>query len=68
MGDKVILYEHGCPNCLRLKKKLDDKNIQYEDVTDKQVMLSLGFEEAPKLSVNGVIMGFKDAVKWIGEQ
>lgn len=68
MGERVILYEHGCPNCMRLKKKLDEKNIQYEDVTDKQVMLSLGFEEAPKLSVNGVVMGFKEAIKWIGEQ
>lgn len=68
MGDKVILYEHGCPNCLRLKKKLDEKNIQYEDVTDKKVMIELGFEEAPKLSVNGVVMNFKEAVKWIGEQ
>ena len=68
MGERVILYEHGCPNCLRLKKKLDEKNIQYEDVTDKQVMLSLGFEEAPKLSVNGVVMSFKEAIKWIGEQ
>ena len=53
---------------MRLKKKLDEKNIQYEDVTDKQVMLSLGFEEAPKLSVNGVVMNFKEAIKWIGEQ
>jgi glutaredoxin len=68
MGDEVILYEHGCPNCLRLKKKLDEKNIKYKDVTDKQLMLSLGFEEAPKLSVNGVVMGFKEAIKWIGEQ
>ena len=68
MGEQVILYEHGCPNCLRLKKKLDEKKIQYEDVTDKQLMLSLGFEEAPKLSVNGVIMNFKEAIKWIGEQ
>ena len=68
MGNEVILYEHGCPNCLRLKKKLDEKNIQYKDVTDKQLMLSLGFEEAPKLSVNGVVMGFKEAIKWIGEQ
>ena len=68
MGERVILYEHGCPNCLRLKKKLDEKNIQYEDVTDKKVMIELGFEEAPKLSVNGVVMNFKEAVKWIGEQ
>lgn len=68
MGERVILYEHGCPNCMRLKKKLDEKNIKYEDVTDKQVMLSLGFEEAPKLSVDGVVMSFKEAIKWIGEQ
>ena len=68
MGERIILYEHGCPNCMRLKKKLDEKNIKYEDVTDKQLMLSLGFEEAPKLSVDGVVMGFKEAIKWIGEQ
>ena len=70
MGDKqsVILYEHGCPRCKVLKSKLDQKGIKYEDISDVEVMKSKGFQEAPKLDVNGVVMDFKEAVKWIGEQ
>lgn len=67
-GRNVILYEHGCPRCKVLKTKLNQKNIQYEDITDVEVMKSKGFEDAPKLEVNGVVMNFLDAVKWIGEQ
>jgi glutaredoxin len=68
MGEKVILYEHGCPRCKVLKTKLDQKGIIYENVTDIELMKAKGFEEAPKLEVNGVIMNFKEAVEWIGEQ
>ena len=65
--EKVILYEHGCPRCKMLKAKLDKSGIRYENVTDVAVMKSKGFTEAPKLEIDGVVMGFKDAVKWIGE-
>lgn len=65
---KVILYEHGCPRCKVLKSKLDQSGIEYENVNDIEVMKAKGFNEAPKLEVDGVVMGFKEAVKWIGEQ
>ena len=65
---KVILYEHGCPKCKILKMKLDQKGVQYENVTDIEVMKAKGFAEAPKLEVDGVVMGFKDAVDWLKEQ
>lgn len=68
MGEKVILYEHGCPRCKVLKSKLDEKGIEYEDISDVEIMKAKGFQEAPKLEFNGVIMDFKEAVKWIGEQ
>lgn len=70
MGNEqsIILYEHGCPRCKVLKSKLDQKGIKYEDISDVEVMKSKGFQEAPKLDVNGVVMDFKEAVKWIGEQ
>ena len=67
MGE-IILYEHGCPRCKVLKAKLDQKGIQYQNVTDVEIMKSKGFTEAPKLEVDGVIMDFKTAVEWIGEQ
>ena len=65
---KVILYEHGCPRCKVVKSKLDQKGINYETVNDINVMQAKGFVDAPKLDVDGVIMDFKEAVKWIGEQ
>lgn len=65
---KVILYEHGCPNCKVLKMKLDKKGIPYEDVNDVDVMKEKGFTEAPKLEVNGVVMSFKEAINWLKEQ
>ena len=68
MGENVILYEHGCPRCQVLKSKLDQKGIQYENISDVEVMKAKGFTEAPKLEVEGKIMDFKEAVEWIGEQ
>ena len=68
MGESIILYEHGCPRCKVLKMKLDQKGIAYETVNDIEVMKAKGFNEAPKLEVGGVVMGFKDAIDWIKEQ
>lgn len=65
---KAILYQHGCPRCKVLKMKLDEKGIQYEEVTDIEVMKEKGFQEAPKLEVDGVVMNFKEASEWIKEQ
>ena len=68
MGEKVVLYEHGCPKCKMLKMKLDKSGIQYETVNDVEVMKAKGFNEAPKLEVNGEAMGFKEAVEWLRGQ
>lgn len=65
---KITLYEHGCPKCKILKLKLDKSGIEYETVNDIKVMEAMGFKEAPKLEVDGVVMGFKEAVDWIKEQ
>ena len=65
---KVILYEHGCPRCKVLKTKLDNSSIQYTTVNDVKVMEAKGFTEAPKLEVDGVVMGFKEAVDWLKGQ
>lgn len=68
MGENVILYEHGCPRCKVLKMKLDQKGIQYTTVNDVEEMKAKGFQEAPKLEVDGVVMDFKEATNWIKEQ
>jgi hypothetical protein len=45
--------------------KLDQKKIQYETINDIELMKAKGFNEAPKLEVDGVIMDFKEATNWI---
>lgn len=63
----VILYSTGCPKCSILKKKLDEKNIPYDTVSDVDYMVALGIEQVPVLSVNGDIMEFAQAIKWVNE-
>ena len=65
---RVILYEHGCPKCKILKMKLDQKGVEYKTVNDIEEMKAKGFQEAPKLEVDGAIMGFKEAVDWLKGQ
>ncbi len=63
--NNIILYSTGCPKCNVLKKKLDLKNIKYEVVSDADLMIEKGFSSAPMLEVNGDVMDFSDALKWI---
>ena len=65
---KVILYSTHCPRCKVLELKLKQKNVVYEEINDVQQMKARGFSEAPKLEVDGVVYGFKEAVDWIKEQ
>lgn len=68
MAEKIVLYEHGCPRCKVLKMKLDQKKIQYETVNDVEEMKAKGFNEAPKLEVDGAVMSFKEAVDWVNRR
>lgn len=63
----IVLYSTGCPKCSILKKKLEEKQIPYDTVTDVKEMLALGINEVPVLSVNDELMSFPNAVKWVNE-
>lgn len=64
----VKLYSTGCPRCVVLKKKLQQKGIPYEEENDKDLMVSLGFKEVPILDVDGVVFEFTEAVHWINSK
>jgi glutaredoxin-related protein len=66
--EKVIFYSTHCPRCKVVATKLKQKNIVYEECNDVEVMKAKGFDMAPQLEVDGMLMDFKNAVKWIGEQ
>lgn len=60
----VKLYSTNCPKCKALERQLNKSKIEYEVVTDRNVMIEKGFSSAPKLEVNGEIMDYTVAVKW----
>lgn len=64
----VTLYTTNCPKCKVLEAKLQQKKIEYEPVTDEDFMIKRGFQSVPKLEVEGVVMDFGDALKWVDEQ
>lgn len=61
----VILYSTGCPKCDILKKKLNEKNIEFVEETSVKTMLELNITQVPVLCVNGKMMDFTEAVKWV---
>ena len=66
---EVIIYtKTGCPMCTALKKMLDDKHIEYTTNSNIDEMISMGFSSLPMLSVDGVIMTFKEAANWVKEK
>lgn len=65
---EVILYSTGCPKCNVLKKKLNDKNINFTENNDIDIMTSLGIEQVPVLSIDGKLMDFTQANTWINER
>lgn len=66
--DHIVLYTTFCPKCKVLEAKLKQKEIVYEEVTDKETMIEKGFMSVPILEVNGTIMDFTQANSWINER
>lgn len=64
----IVVYSTGCPKCGVLERKLNEKGISYEMCTDVDKMLGLGITSVPVLDVDGEMMDFQEAVKWINEQ
>ena len=47
---------------------LKNKDIQYTECNDVDIMLSKGITEVPVLCVGGFMMSFKQATEWINKQ
>lgn len=64
---KTILYTQGCPKCKVLEMKLKQKNIEYETISDIEVMKNKGIASLPVLEVDDKLYNFTDAVKFVNE-
>jgi glutaredoxin len=68
MENKIVFYSSHCPKCRVLEMKLKQKNIGYTEVDNIDEMIKLGITSAPQLSLNGEMMDFMTAVKWVNSQ
>ena len=64
----VILYSTHCPSCNVLEKKLQQKGVEYVECNDVNEMLARGLSHAPALDVNGNLMNYAEAIKWVNAQ
>lgn len=51
----VKLYSTHCPMCRLVEQKLKEKNINYEEETNVDNILKLGFSHVPLLEINNKI-------------
>lgn len=70
----VTLYTIGCPSCKVLERKLEMANLKDVDfnvVDDHDTVINKGLEagikSAPLLEVDGKVMDFSAALKWLKE-
>ena len=61
----VIMYTTHCPQCKVLEKMLNDKKIEYTQITDISIMKSKGIQSVPYLEVEGELKNFKESMEWI---
>jgi hypothetical protein len=51
-----------------LETKLAEAGVKFTKNESVDEMLAMGLTEAPALSVNGEVLGFLSAVRWVDEQ
>lgn len=65
---KITLYSvPSCPMCKMLKKLIDGKHLEYNYIEDPQAIIDKGYTHAPLLEVDGKIMTYSEAFKFIQE-
>ena len=64
----IKLYTTHCPKCAVLEKKLQQKNIAYETIDDREKMIQMGMRSAPMLEVDNKLMNFTEAVQYVNER
>ena len=68
MNSTIELFTIDCPACLVLEKKLKEKNIMFDKITDEKEFKKYGFTVFPMLKIGDKILNFPSANAWVNKQ
>ena len=66
----IIVYSlPTCGNCKQLKKLLEEKNIPFTNIDDRDTVIAKGIKSVPTLELeDGTQMTYGDAYRWAQAQ
>ena len=64
----INLYTTHCPKCMVLENKLKAKNIEYNEISDVNIIAEKGYFTVPMLEVDNEVMDFVDANAWLNNK
>lgn len=62
---EIIFYSTHCPKCKVLELKMKKAGLNYTEVDDVDEMMKLGLKSAPYLNVDGQMLDFAAANKFL---
>ena len=68
----IIFYTSHCPKCRMLKQLMDKNKIEYMEIDDENIYMSIaednGIMSMPFAKINGVIYNTKELQNYINER
>ena len=64
----TIYTTQTCPKCKILKKKLQEKGIEYQEFNDEDEIQRMGILSVPVMDVDGEQLDFPAAIKYVNER
>lgn len=62
---EYLLYSNGCPKCIVLEKKLNNKKIEFNKTGNMKELMDLGFRTIPVLKIDDKFYSFADAIRFL---
>ena len=62
---EIIFYSTHCPKCKVIETKLKRAGLEYTEVDNVEEMLGLGIRTAPMLKVDGKMLDFSEANRFL---
>lgn len=64
----TVYSKPDCPKCHVLKLKLNQKGIEYSEIQDVDKMVEMNILSLPMMDVDGALLTFEQAVKYVNER